>query len=70
MKGDFRKNLSNFMRSVLLVITGYYWSLLGITGHYWYFGFSVVLAVVFRPDGAQLAVSGLDAQITFWDVRK
>lgn len=26
-----------------------------------------VLAVAFRPDGHQLAVATLDAQITFWD---
>ena len=30
---------------------------------------STVLAVSFRPDGKQLAVSSLDAQITFWDVQ-
>ncbi len=28
----------------------------------------VVVTLAFRPDGAQLAVSSLDAQITFWDM--
>ena len=27
-----------------------------------------MVTLAFRPDGAQLAVSSLDAQITFWDV--
>jgi periodic tryptophan protein 2 len=30
---------------------------------------SDVMALAFRPDGSQLAVASLDAQITFWDMR-
>ena len=30
---------------------------------------AVVVAVAFRPDGKEVAVSTLDGQITFWDVR-
>ena len=33
------------------------------------FVFAVVVAVAFRPDGREVAVSTLDGQITFWDVR-
>ena len=29
----------------------------------------VVLCLVFRPDGEELAVSTLDGQITFWNIR-
>ena len=32
--------------------------------------FVPVLAVTFRPDGSQVAVSSLDAQITFWDTSR
>ena len=32
--------------------------------------FSLVVTLVFRPDGAQLAVSSLDGQISFWDVSR
>ena len=31
---------------------------------------SLVLAVTFNPDGSQLAVSSLAAQITIWDIRR
>jgi WD40 repeat protein len=30
----------------------------------------LVLALTFRPDGVQLAVASLDAQITFWDIAR
>ena len=29
-----------------------------------------MLALTFRPDGVQLAVASLDAQITFWDIAR
>ena len=32
--------------------------------------FPLVLALTFRPDGVQLAVASLDAQITFWDIAR
>ena len=31
--------------------------------------FISVLSVVFRPDGDEIAVSTLDAQITFWNIQ-
>ena len=34
------------------------------------FYLALVLSLVFRPDGDQLAVASLDAQISFWDIRR
>lgn len=42
--------------------------LLNFISNQYVFACNAVVTLAFRPDGAQLAVSSLDAQITFWDV--